>query len=193
MMGMTQELSTQFKSCRLLLGNKTEGKKRSWRRNFVANQNSVIQLATRQKTERRASDFVPFLLDLETRLDLFLVPRHLITHRRVCVNNAVRSINHFKVSPGDVISFQNNEAVSAEIRRSLFCSVLNIMGLVQNQPIQLDLHSATQEAGIEKSKKTGSAAVCLSSHFAEHNKMKSHLYNFTWRVLNLAPKMTVPK
>ncbi|KAI3891476.1 hypothetical protein MKX03_037125 [Papaver bracteatum] len=223
MMGMTQELSTQFKSCRLLLVNKTEGKKRSWRRNFVANQNSVIQLATRQKTERRASDFVPFFTRSRNQIGPFSGSYHFcqsITHRRVCVNNAVRSINHFKVSLGDAISFQNNEVVSAEIRRSFFCSVLNIMGQVQNQPIQLwrrtkvewlrllktkagshilmkifyrDSHSATQEADIEKSKKTGSAAVCLGSHFAEHNKMKSHLYNFSWRVLNLAPKMTVPK
>ncbi|KAI3983036.1 hypothetical protein MKX01_035317 [Papaver californicum] len=257
MVGMTQALYTQFKSCRLLLGNvwhkelsivqrrilrKLRSKKRSRSRNVVANQNSHIQLATRRKLslfyhegihrrERTTSEFVPFLLDLETRLDVLLVRTHfcqsipqarqLISHRRVCVNNTIRSINHFKVSPGDVISFQNNEAVSAEIRKSLFCSVLKIIGQVQNQPIRLwrktkvewlrllktkagsrilmksaflkDLHTTTQEAGIEKSKKTGSAAVCLGSHFAEHNKMKRHLYNFTWRVLNLAQNMTIPK
>ncbi|KAI3955945.1 hypothetical protein MKW98_006305 [Papaver atlanticum] len=173
MVGMTQALSTQFKSCRLLLGNvwnkelsivqrrilrKLRSKKRSRSRNVVANQNSHIQLATRRKLslfyhegihrrERTTSEFVPFLLDLETRLDVLLVRTHfcqtipqarqLISHGRVCVNNAVRSINHFKVSPGDVISFQNNEAVIAEVRRSLFCSVLKIMGQVQNQPIRL--------------------------------------------------------
>ncbi|KAI3978284.1 hypothetical protein MKX01_041298 [Papaver californicum] len=247
MVGMTQALSTQFKSCRLLLGNvwhkelsivqrrilrKLRSKKRSRSRNVVANQNSHIQLATRiHRRERTTSEFVPFLLDLETRLDVLLVRTHfcqsipqarqLISHRRVCVNNTIRSINHFKVSPGDVISFQKNEAVSAEIRRSLFCSVLKIIGQVQNQPIRMwrrtkvewlrllktkagsrilmksaflkDLHTTTREAGIEKSKKTGSAAVCLGSHFAEHNKMKSHLYNFTWRVLKLAQNMTIPK
>ncbi|KAI3859181.1 hypothetical protein MKW92_001230 [Papaver armeniacum] len=121
--------------------------------NLVANLNNHIQLATRSKLsrfyhegihrrERITFELVRFLLDLKTRLDVLLVrtnfrriipqARQLIIHGRVCVNSAVRSINHFKVSTGDVICFQKNEAVSAEVRRSLFCSVLKILGQVQN-------------------------------------------------------------
>ncbi|KAI3898835.1 hypothetical protein MKW92_040935 [Papaver armeniacum] len=199
---------------------KLSSKKRSPSRNVVANQNSHIQLATRRKLslfyherihrrERATSEFLPldFLLVHTQFCQSICQARQLISHRRVCVNNAVKSINHFKVSPGDVVSFQDNEVVSEEIQRSLFCFVLNIMGQVQNQPIRLcgqpytneirflrDLHSTMQEADIVISKMTGSAEnVRLVSHFAEHNKMKSHLYNFTWWVLNLAQYMTIPK
>ncbi|KAI3891484.1 hypothetical protein MKW92_042738 [Papaver armeniacum] len=144
-------------------------------RNVVANQNSRIQLAPRQKL-----------------LDVLLVRTHFC---QLCVNNAVRSINHFKVSPGDVVSFQENEVVSEEIRRSLFASysiLWNQSRMVmpsQNQGGQpytneirflRDLHSTMQEANIVISKMTGSAA-------------NSHLYNFTWWVLNLAQYMTIPK
>ncbi|KAI3898834.1 hypothetical protein MKW92_040934 [Papaver armeniacum] len=133
MLGMTQALTTQFKSCRLLLRN-------VWHKQLLYNVALLENLGARR--DPGVGDVVAN--QNKTRLDVLLIRTHqsiplarqLISHRRVCVNIAVRSINRFKVSPGEVISFQNN-AVSAEIRRSPFCSVLKIMALVQNQPFRM--------------------------------------------------------
>lgn len=85
-------------------------------------------------TER--TSYIPFLLNLETRLDVILVRLHfcetipqarqLISHRRLCVNNGMVSITHLKVSHGDLISFQENDARirGEEIRRSFYIEIL---------------------------------------------------------------------
>eukprot|EP00268_Persea_americana_P011237 TRINITY_DN14721_c0_g1_i1.p1 TRINITY_DN14721_c0_g1~~TRINITY_DN14721_c0_g1_i1.p1 ORF type:complete len:274 (+),score=-4.11 TRINITY_DN14721_c0_g1_i1:1494-2315(+) len=85
-------------------------------------------------TER--TSYIPFLLNLETRLDVILVRLHfcetipqarqLISHRRVCVNNGMVSITHLKVSHGDLISFQENDVRTCgeEIRRFFYIDIL---------------------------------------------------------------------
>nr|YP_009306104.1 ribosomal protein S4 [Corchorus capsularis]AOO95942.1 ribosomal protein S4 [Corchorus capsularis] len=107
------------------------------------NLNSYIQLQTTRKlplfhgdlpitemhrgTER--ASYIPFPLNPETRSDVIPVRLHfretipqarqLINHRRVCVNNEMVKINHLKLSHGDIISFQENNARirGEEIRR----------------------------------------------------------------------------
>jgi small subunit ribosomal protein S4 len=98
---------------------------------------------------RDRTSYIPFLLNLETRLDVILVrihfcetipqARQLISHRKVCVNNGMVSITHFKVSHGDLISFQENDARTRgkEIRRSFYIEILveKIIGKYQNRPV----------------------------------------------------------
>jgi len=120
-------------------------KKRSIKRKIYPreNLNSYIQSQTTRKlplfhgdlpitemhrgTER--TSYIPFLLNPETRSDVIPVRLHFretipqarqpISHRRVCVNNRMVSITHLKVSHGDLISFQENDARirGEEIRR----------------------------------------------------------------------------
>ncbi|KAJ6822883.1 ribosomal protein S4 [Iris pallida] len=128
--------------------------------------------------------------------------RQPISHRRVCVNNGLISITHLKVSHGDLISFPENDARTRgeEIRRSFYIdiSVEKIIG--QFLPVRIwrrtktewfrllktqrgchlllksrflkELRSSMQEEDLERTKKFGSAKVCLGSSFAEHNRMK---------------------
>ncbi|MED6162344.1 ribosomal protein S4 [Stylosanthes scabra] len=66
------------------------------------------------------TSYIPFLLNPETRSDVIPVRLHFretipqarqpISHRRVCVNNRMVSITRLKVSHGDLISFQENDA-----------------------------------------------------------------------------------
>nr|UFX34198.1 ribosomal protein S4 [Tribulus terrestris] len=130
---------------------KLRKKKRSIKRKIYSrkNRNSYIQLQTTRKlslfygdlpiTEMhrgtKRTSYIPFLLNLETRLDVILVRLHFretipqarqpISHRRVCVNNRMVSITHFKVSHGDLISFQENDARirGEEIRRSFYIEI----------------------------------------------------------------------
>nr|ULQ69523.1 ribosomal protein S4 [Isolepis setacea] len=114
------------------------------------NLNSNIKLQTTRKLSlfygglplremrrvRERTSYIPFLLNQETRLDVILVRLHfsntlpqarqLISHRKVCVNNGLVSITHWKVSHGDLISFQENEVRtrSEEIRRSFYIDIL---------------------------------------------------------------------
>lgn len=126
-------------------------KKRSIKRKIYSrkNLNSYIQLQTTRKLSLFYGDlpitkmhrgteqtsYIPFLLNLERRLDVILVRLHfcetipqarqLISHRRVCVNNGMVSITHLKVSHGDLISFQENDARirGEEIRRSFYIEI----------------------------------------------------------------------
>lgn len=173
---------------------------------------------------RERTSYIPFLLNQETRSDVILVRLHFsntlpqarqpISHRRVCVNNGLVSITHFKVSHGDLISFQENEARTRgeEIRRSFYIdiSVGKIIGkflpvrmwrrtktewfrllktrrgcrlLLKSRFLQ-ELHSSMQEEDLERTKKFGSAKVCLGSSFAEHNRMKRNLFHFKYFFLS---------
>nr|YP_009498122.1 ribosomal protein S4 [Bombax ceiba]AWT08024.1 ribosomal protein S4 [Bombax ceiba] len=113
------------------------------------NRNSYIQSQTTRKlplfhgdlpitemhrgTER--ASYIPFPLNPETRSDVIPVRLHfretipqarqLISHRRVCVNNEMVKINHLKLSHGDIISFQENNARirGEEIRRSFYIEI----------------------------------------------------------------------
>nr|AUD56950.1 ribosomal protein subunit S4 [Gaertnera phyllostachya] len=167
-------------------------------------------------TER--TSYIPFLLNPETRLDVIPVRLHFretipqarqpISHRRVCVNNGMVSITHFKVSHGDIISFQENDARGEEIIRSFYIeiSISKIIGKFLDHPIRMwrrtktewfcllktkrgcrlllksrvlqQLRSSMQKEDLEKTKKFGSEKVCLGSSFAEHNRMKRNLYHF---------------
>ena len=146
---------------------KLRNKRRSIKRKLYSRKNihSYIQLQTTRKlslfygdlpltemnrgTER--TSYIPFLLNLETRLDVILVRIHFcstirqarqpISHRKVCVNNEMVSITHFKVSHGDLISFKENDARirGEEIRRSFYIEMLveKIIGKSQNNPVRM--------------------------------------------------------
>ncbi|CAI8592960.1 unnamed protein product [Vicia faba] len=179
-------------------------KKRSIKRKIYPreNLNSYIQSQTTRKlplfhgdlpitemhrgTER--TSYIPFLLNPETRSDVIPVRLHFretipqarqpISHRRVCVNNRMVSITRLKVSHGDLISFQENDARirGEEIRRSFYIeiSVDKIIGKFLDHPLRYYM----QEEYFERTKKFGSEKVCLGSSFAEHNRMKRNLYHF---------------
>nr|UPI49075.1 ribosomal protein S4 [Comandra umbellata] len=123
-------------------------KKRSIKRKIYPreNLNSYIQSQTTRKlslfhgdylppiTEmhrgRERTSYIPFPLNPETRSDVIPVRLHFretihqarqpISHRRVCVNNGMVSITHYKVSHGDIISFENYARTCGEIRRSFY-------------------------------------------------------------------------
>lgn len=171
---------------RRILG-RLRNKNRSIKRKIDSRKNihSYIQLQTTRKlslfygnlpiTEMhrgtKRTSYIPFLLNLETRLDVILVRLHfcetipqarqLISHRKVCVNNGMVNITHFKLSHGDIISFKENYARTRIGKR---------IGKSQN--------SAMQEEYLERTKKFGSEKVCLGSYFAEHNRMKRNFYHF---------------
>jgi small subunit ribosomal protein S4 len=191
-------------------------KKRSIKRKIDSrkNINSYIQLQTTRKlslfygdlpitemhrgTER--TSYIPFLLNLETRLDVILVRLHfcetipqarqLISHRRVCVNNVMVSITNLKVSHGDLISFQENDvrARGEEIRRSFHIEIEKrfggvLMWRITNRLLLTDLFlqqllSSMQKEDLEGTKKFKSKKVCLVSSFAEHNRMLRNLDHF---------------
>nr|WKR35313.1 ribosomal protein S4 [Machilus pauhoi] len=214
-------------------------KKRSIKRKIYPRQNlnSYIKSQTTRKlplfhgdlpitemhrgTER--TSYIPFPLNPETRSDVIPVRLHFretipqarqpISHRRVCVNNGMVSITHLKVSHGDLISFQENDARTCgeEIRRSFYIdiSVEKIIGklkvrmwrrtktewfrllktkrgcrlLLKSRFLQ-QLRSSMQEEDLERTKKFGSEKVCLGSSFAEHNRMKRNLYHFKFVFLS---------
>lgn len=214
-------------------------KKRSIKRKIYPRQNlnSYIKSQTTRKlplfhgdlpitemhrgTER--TSYIPFPLNPETRSDVIPVRLHFretipqarqpISHRRVCVNNGMVSITHLKVSHGDLISFQENDARTCgeEIRRSFYIdiSVEKMIGklkvrmwrrtktewfrllktkrgcrlLLKSRFLQ-QLRSSMQEEDLERTKKFGSEKVCLGSSFAEHNRMKRNLYHFKFVFLS---------
>jgi small subunit ribosomal protein S4 len=136
--------------------------------------------------------------------------RQLISHRRVCLNNGLVTITHLKVSHGDLISFKENDARTRgeEIRRSFYIDILvgKIIGkflpvriwrrtktewfrllttqrgcrLLLKSGFLQELRSYMQEEDLERTKKFGSAKVCLGSSFAEHNRMKRNLFHFKY-------------
>lgn len=147
-------------------------KKRSIKRKIYSrkNLNSYIQLQTTRKlslfygdlpitemhrgTER--TSYIPFLLNLETRLDVILVRLHfcetipqarqLISHRRVCVNNGMVSITHLKVSHADLIFFQENDVRirGEEIRRSFYIEILVEKIIGKFRPVRMWRRTKTE-------------------------------------------------
>lgn len=154
--------------------------------------------------ERRL-DVLPVRLHFRSTLPQARQP---ISHRRLCVNNRMVSITHFFLSHGDRISLIENDARIREIRRSFYIeiSVDKIIGKFLDHPVRMwrrtktewwnllksqrgcrqllqsrflqELRSSMQESDLERTKKFGSEKVCLGSSFAEHNRMKRHLYQF---------------
>jgi small subunit ribosomal protein S4 len=211
-------------------------KRRSIKRNLSKreNLNSNIKSQTTRKLSlyygdlpirkmhrgRERTSYIPFLLNQETRSDVIPVrlrfsdtlpqARQPISHRRVCLNNGLVTITHFKVSHGDLISFKENDARTRgeEIRRSFYIdiSVGKIIGkflpvriwrrtktewfrllttqrgcrLLLKSGFLQELRSYMQEEDLERTKKFGSAKVCLGSSFAEHNRMKRNLFHFKY-------------
>nr|QKI32041.1 ribosomal protein S4 [Ombrophytum subterraneum] len=208
-------------------------KKRSIKRKISprANLKSYIQLQTTRELSlfhgdlpikemhrgRERTSYIPFLLHPETRSDMIPVRLHFretlpqarqpISHRRVCLNNVMVSITHWKVSHGDLISFQENEARTRgeEIRRSFYIeiSIEKIIGKFLDHPIRMlkrtkkewfrllktkrgchlllksrFLRQLRYSMQEEKINKCGSEKVCLGSAFAEHKRMKRNLYHF---------------
>lgn len=209
-------------------------KRRSMKRNLSLreNRNSNIKSQTTRKlplyygdlpiremhrgAERRAKG--GFLLNQETRSDVIPVRLHFsdtlpqarqpISHRRVCVNNGLVSITHLKVSHGDLISFQENDARTRgeERSRSFYIDISVEKRIGKFLPVRMwrrtktewfrllktqrgcrlllksrflqELRSSMQEEDLERTKKFGSAKVCLGSSFAEHNRMKINLFHF---------------
>ena len=158
-------------------------KKRSIKRKIYPreNLNSYIQSQTTRKlplfhgdlpitemhrgTER--TSYIPFPLNPETRSDVILVRLHFretipqarqpISHRRVCVNNGIVSITHFKVSHGDIISFQENDGRTRgeEIRRSFYIeiSVEKIIGKFLDHPVRMWRRTKTEWFRLLKTKR----------------------------------------
>jgi small subunit ribosomal protein S4 len=204
------------------------------------NLNSNIKLKTTRKLSlfygglpgRELKKF-GFLLNQETRLDVILVRLHfsrtlpqarqLISHRKVCVNNGLVRITHWKVSHGDLISFPENEARSGrseEIKRSFYIDILVGKIIGKSRPVRLwrrtkiewfrllktkrkcrlllksrflqELRSSMQKEDLERTKKFGSAKVCLGSSFAEHNRMKRNLFHFKYYFLLAAKDQNLP-
>nr|BDI00262.1 ribosomal protein S4 [Dendrobium brymerianum] len=216
-------------------------KRRSMKRNLSLreNLNSNIKSQTTRKlplsygdlpiremhrgAEQRTS-YIPFLLNQETRSDVIPVRLHFsytlpqarqpISHRRVCVNNGLVSITHLKVSHGDIISFQENDARTRgeEISRSFYIDISVSKRIGKFLPVRMwrrtktewfrllktkrgcrlllksrflqELRSSMQEEDLERTKKFGSAKVCLGSSFAEHNRMKRNLFHFQYFFLS---------
>lgn len=170
-------------------------KKRSIKRKIYSreNLNSYIQLQTTRKlslfygdlpitemhrgTER--TSYIPFLLNLETRLDVILVRLHfcetipqarqLISHRRVCVNNRMVSITRLKVSHGDLISFQENDARirGEEIRRFFYIEILveKIIGKFLDHPVRMWRRTKTEWFHLLKTKR--GCRLLLKSRFLQ--------------------------
>lgn len=129
-------------------------------------------------TER--TSYIPFLLNLETRLDVILVRLHfcetipqarqLISHRRVCVNNGIiHIITHLKVSHGDLISFQENDARirGEEIRRFFYIEILvdKIIGKFLDHPVRMWRRTKTEWFRLLKTKR--GCRLLLKSRFLQ--------------------------
>ena len=170
-------------------------KKRSIKRKIYPreNLNSYIQSQTTRKlplfhgdlpitemhrgTER--TSYIPFPLNPETRSDVIPVRLHFcetipqarqpISHRRVCVNNGMVSITHLKVSHGDLISFQENDARirGEEIRRSFYIeiSVEKIIGKFLDHPVRMWRRTKTEWFHLLKTKR--GCRLLLKSRFLQ--------------------------
>lgn len=170
-------------------------KKRSIKRKIYPreNLNSYIQSQTTRKlplfhgdlpitemhrgTER--TSYIPFLLNPETRSDVIPVRLHFretipqarqpISHRRVCVNNRMVSITRLKVSHGDLISFQENDARirGEEIRRSFYIeiSVEKIIGKFLDHPVRMWRRTKTEWFHLLKTKR--GCRLLLKSRFLQ--------------------------
>ncbi|KAI3903878.1 hypothetical protein MKW92_035157 [Papaver armeniacum] len=128
------------------------------------------------RRERTTSEFVPFLLDLETRLGILLVRTHFcqsIPKARQLISG------HGRYSEISFLLRTQNYGSSPESAHPSGLRLLKTKEgsrMLMRSDFLRDLHSTIKRLG---------------SHFAEHNKTKSHLYNFTWRVLDLAEDMRI--
>nr|AHA47128.1 ribosomal protein S4 [Amborella trichopoda] len=170
-------------------------KKRSIKRKISSrkNLNSYIKLQTTRKlslfygdlpitemhrgTER--TSYIPFLLNLETRLDVILVRLHfcetlpqarqLISHRRLCVNNGMVSITRLKVSHGDLISLKENYARTRgeERRRFFYIEILveKMIGKFLDHPVRMWRRTKTEWFRLLKTKR--GCRLLLKSRFLQ--------------------------
>ncbi|KAI3907554.1 hypothetical protein MKW98_016198 [Papaver atlanticum] len=168
MVGMTQALTTQFKSCRLLLGNVWHKKlsigQRRILRNLGARRDPGVEMFHSPKVvpfllhrrERTTSEFVPFLLD-QARLGVLLVRTHFCQS----IPQARKLISHQRKF-GDLFSAMYSKLwLKSRISPSEWLRLLKTKvgsRILMKSDSLRELHSTTQEAVIEKSKKTGSAA-----------------------------------
>lgn len=153
------------------------------------NLNSYIQSQTTRKLPlfhgdlphrgRERTSYIPFPLNPETRSDVIPVRLHFcetipqarqpISHRRVCVNNGMVSITHLKVSHGDLISFQENDARirGEEIRRSFYIeiSVEKIIGKFLDHPVRMWRRTKTEWFHLLKTKR--GCRLLLKSRFLQ--------------------------
>ncbi|KAJ4953113.1 hypothetical protein NE237_029945 [Protea cynaroides] len=111
--------------------------------------------------------FTLFPLNPETRSDVIPVRLHFretipqarqpISHQRVCVNNGMVRITHLKVSHGDLISFQENDARThgEEIRRSFYIDILveKIIGKFLDHPVRMWRKNKTEWFRLLKTKR----------------------------------------
>ncbi|XP_050207822.1 ribosomal protein S4, mitochondrial-like [Mercurialis annua] len=128
-------------------------------------------------TER--TSYILFLLNPETRSDVIPVRLHFcetipqarqpISHRRLCVNNGMVSITHLKVSHGDLISFQENDARirGEEIRRFFYIeiSVEKIIGKFLDHPVRMWRRTKTEWFHLLKTKR--GCRLLLKSRFLQ--------------------------
>nr|AJP33450.1 ribosomal protein S4 [Araucaria heterophylla]QJH91737.1 ribosomal protein S4 [Araucaria heterophylla]QXE43689.1 ribosomal protein S4 [Araucaria cunninghamii] len=82
------------------------------------------------RTEK--ADYIPFILNLETRLDVIPVRLHfcetlpqarqLISHRKIRVNNGMVNMTRFQVSRGDLIPIEENyvRTMGRKVRKSFY-------------------------------------------------------------------------
>ncbi|KAG4906037.1 hypothetical protein JHK86_043906 [Glycine max] len=187
-------------------------KKRSIKRKISPrkNMNSYIQSQTTRKlplfhadlpitemhrgTER--TSYIPFLLNPETRSDVIPVRLHFretipqarqpISHRRVCVNNRIVSITRLKVSHGDLISFQENDARirGEEIRRSFYIeiSVDKIIGKFLDHPVRMWRRTKTEWFHLLKTKR--GCRLLLKSRFLQQQLRYSMQEEYLERTKN---------
>nr|AKI85114.1 ribosomal protein S4 [Erodium texanum] len=155
------------------------------------NLNSYIRLQTTRKLSlfygnlpitkmHRATgrkSFIPFLLNLETRLDVLLVRSHfcqtipqarqLISHQKVCVNGKTVTTTHMKVPQGSLISFQEEDAKvrAQEIWRYFYIKTLvdDIIGKFGDQQRRMWKKSKAEWIQLLKSQR--GIRVLLNSRF----------------------------
>lgn len=161
------------------------------------NLNSFIQLQTTRKLPlfhgdlpgRERTSYIPFLLNPETRSDVILVRLHFcetilqarqpISHRRVCVNKILVSITNLKVSHGDIISFQENDAriLIEEIRRSFYKEILveKRIGKFLNYPVRMWRRTKTDWFHLLKTLR--GCRQLLKSRFLKQLRSSMHMHN----------------
>nr|AKI85116.1 ribosomal protein S4 [Geranium maderense] len=155
------------------------------------NLNSFIRLQTTRKLSlfygnlpitkmHRAtgrSSYIPFLLNLEMRLDVLLVRSHfcqtipqarqLISHHKVCVNGKMVTTTHMKVPQGSLISFQEKDAKvrAQEIWRYFYVKTLvdDIIGKFGDQQGRMWKKSKAEWIQLLKSQR--GIRILLNSRF----------------------------
>nr|ULQ69622.1 ribosomal protein S4 [Juncus alatus]ULQ69668.1 ribosomal protein S4 [Juncus grisebachii] len=126
---------------------------------------------------RERTEYIPFLLNQETRSDVIPVRLHFsqtlpqarqpISHRRVCVNNGLVSITNWKVSHGDLISFPENEARTrgSEMRRSFYIDILVGKIIGKFLPVRMWRRTKTEWFRLLKTKR--GCRLLLKSRFLQ--------------------------